>query len=97
MPPATALARHHDGDRQFVGILSVVPIYGIEAVTKACSEVLAANTVSRDVVLNLLSRTHEDPQPELEASVHLPAITILPAADCKRYDLLLLGGAYATA
>ena len=92
-----ALARHHDGDRQFVGILSVVPIYGIEAVTKACADVLAANTVSRDVVLNLLSRTHEEPQPETASTVHLPAITMLPVADCKRYDLLLLGGAYATA
>lgn len=92
-----ALSRHHDGDRQFVGILSVVPIYGIEAVTKACSDVLAANTVSRDVVLNLLSRAHEEPQPEQELSAYLPAITMLPLADCTRYDQLLLGGAYATA
>lgn len=92
-----ALSRHHDGDRQFVGILSVVPIYGIEAVTKACSDVLAASTVSRDVVLNLLSRTNEEPQPDQELSVHLPAITMLPLADCTRYDQLLLGGVYATA
>lgn len=92
-----ALSRHHDGDRQFVGILSVVPIYGIEVVTKACSDVLAANTVSRDVVLNLLSRTHEDPQPEPEPSTHLPVLTTPPITDCKRYDLLFLGGAYATA
>lgn len=92
-----ALAKHHDGDRQFVGILSVVPIYGIEAVTKACSDVLAANTVSRDVVLNLLSRTHEEPQPEPDPSAHLPVLTTPPIADCRRYDLLLLGGAYATA
>ena len=81
----------------FVGILSVVPIYGIEAVTKACSDVLAASTVSRDVVLNLLSRTNEEPQPDQELSVHLPAITMLPLADCTRYDQLLLGGVYATA
>ncbi len=92
-----ALARHHDGDRQFVGILSVVPIYGIEAVTKVCSDVLAANTVSRDVVLNLLSRTHEEPQPEPDPSARLPILTTPPIADCQRYDQLLLGGAYATA
>jgi len=92
-----ALARHHDGDRQFVGILSVVPIYGIEAVTEACSDVLAANTVSRDVVLNLLSRTHEEPQPEPDPSARLPILTTPPIADCQRYDQLLLGGAYATA
>lgn len=92
-----ALSRHYDGDRQFVGILSVVPIYGIEAVTKACSDVLAASTVSRDVVLNLLSRTNEEQQPEQEQSAYLPAITMLPLADCTRYDQLLLGGVYATA
>lgn len=94
-----ALSRHRDGDRQFVGILSVVPLYGIEAVTKACADVLAANTVSRDVVLNLLSRTHDEPQPAVaDPADHLPALTTPPVADCRRYDLLLLaGGAYATA
>jgi transposase len=94
-----ALSRHRDGDRQFVGILSVVPIYGIEAVAKACTDVLTANTVSRDVVLNLLSRTNEEQQPAMaDPAVHLPVITTPPVADCRRYDLLLLaGGAYATA
>ena len=94
-----ALARHRDGDRQFVGILSVVPLYGIEAVTKACVDVLATSTVSRDVILNLLSRTHEEPQPAVtNPAAHLPVLTTPPIADCRRYDLLLLaGGADATA
>ena len=93
------LTRHRDGDRQFVGILSVVPLYGIEAVSKACIAVLAANTVSRDVILNLLSRTHEDPQPVVtDPAAHLPVLTTPPVADCRRYDLLLLaGGVCATA
>ena len=47
-----ALSRHGDGDRQFVGILAAVPLYGLEAVTQACSEALAAQIVSRDIVLN---------------------------------------------
>ena len=58
---------------------------------------LAANTVSRDVVLNMLARTNDEPQPDPEHSAYLPAITMLPVADCNRYDLLLLGGAHATA
>lgn len=91
------LFRRPDGDRQFVDILSVVPIYGIEAVTKACSDVLAANTVSRNVVLNLLSRDHEEPQPAPDPSAHLPVLATPPIADCRRYDLLLIGGACATA
>lgn len=94
-----ALAKHRDGDRQFVGILSVVPLYGIDSVTKACVDVLAANSVSRDVILNLLSRTHEDPQPAVtDPAAHLPVLTTPPVADCRRYDqLLLAGGAYAAA
>lgn len=93
-----ALARHRDGDRQFVGILAVIPYYGIEVVTKACADVLAANTVSRDVVLNLLSRTREERQPAVTDPIaHLPVLTTPPVADCRRYDLLLAGGACATA
>jgi transposase len=93
-----ALGRHNDGDRQFVGILSVVPHYGIEAVTKACEDALTANTVSRDVVLNLLSRTHDEPQlPEADPAANLPELSTPPVVDCNRYDQLLTGGAYAIA
>ena len=92
-----ALARHHDGDRQFVSILAVIPYYGIEAVTQACAQVLAANTVSRDVVLNLLSRAREERQPApADPAEHLPVLRTPPVADCRRYDQLLAGGACAT-
>ncbi len=30
------LARHPDGDRQFVEVLSMVALYGLDAVTEAC-------------------------------------------------------------
>ena len=93
-----ALARHRDGDRQFVSILAVVPYYGIEEVTQACAQVLAANTVSRDVILNLLSRTREERQPAPTDPVsNLPVLSTPPVADCRRYDQLLAGGASATA
>lgn len=92
-----ALAKHRDGDRQFVGILSVVSYYGIEAVTQACTDALAANTISRDVVLNLLSRSDEEPTPTSDPAAKLPVLIIPPVADCRRYDLLLAGGACATA
>jgi len=93
-----ALAKHRDGDRQFVGILSVVSYYGLDAVTKACSDALSANTVSRDVILNLVSRDCEDRQPvTTDPAAHLPQLAIPPVADCNRYDQLLAGGACATA
>jgi hypothetical protein len=37
------LARHRDGDRQFVDILSMVALYGLEAVSDACQ-------VSREIL-----------------------------------------------
>ena len=92
-----ALAKHRDGDRQFVGILSVVSYYGIEAVTQACADALAANTISRDIVLNLLSRSDEEPIPTADPAAKLPTLIIPPVADCRRYDLLLAGGTCATA
>ena len=56
------LGRHADGDRQFVGILSAVSTYGLDAVAYACGEAVSAGTASRDVVLNTLSRQQDDPE-----------------------------------
>ncbi len=89
------LGRRSDGDRQFVGILGAISVYGLEAVTAACSEALAADTPSRDVVLNTLSRIHEVPEPlECETPPHL-LLKAPPIADCGRYDSLLSGGVHA--
>ena len=90
------LAKRPDGDRQFVGILGAVSIYGLEAVTAACSEALTAGALSRDVVLHALSRIHDDPElPECETPPHL-LLKAPPIADCCRYDGLLSGGVHAT-
>jgi transposase len=86
------------GDRQFVNILSVVSRYGLESVAAACAQVVDDKTVSSDVILNILSRTHEkEPPPEpLPLSPQLPLLTLIPVVDCNRYDQLLSGGAYGT-
>jgi transposase len=90
------LSKSPDGARQFIGILSAVSIYGIDAVVTACSEALAAGVASRDVVLNTLSRTHDDPEVSgCEVPLHLPELKDLPLANCSRYDDLLTGGVYA--
>jgi hypothetical protein len=55
-------------------------------------------TINSDVVLSILSRTHEEPVPEpLPLSAQLPLLTLIPVVDCCRYDRLLSGGAYGTA
>jgi len=93
------LETRSDGDRQFVAILSVVKRYGLESVADACAQAISDKTVSSDVILNLLSRQHDDPQPEpVTQTAQLPLLTMVPLVDCRRYDrLLLLGGVHGTA
>jgi len=92
------LADRAGGDRQFVSILSVVSRYGLEPVANACAQVMADKTVSSDVVLSILSRSHEEPPPEpLQLSAQLPLLSLIPVVDCYRYDRLLSGGDYGTA
>lgn len=82
------LAAHSDGDRQMVGILAAVTTDGLEAVEAACAEALVGGPVSRDVVLNILTRQRELPPP---ANITTPDALRLrhePAADCARYDSL---------
>lgn len=91
-----ALLNRPDGDKQFVGILCAALTHGLEAVVDACAEAVAANTISRDVILNILSRTGEEAVPEqCAAPSHLPPLRMPPVADCHRYDQLLAGGAHA--
>lgn len=90
------LSKRPDGDRQFVGILSAVSIYGIDAVVIACAEALATGTASRDVVLNILCRIYDDHDTsQCETPSHLPELMVPPIADCFRYDDLLSEVAYA--
>ncbi|MBF0554404.1 MAG: IS21 family transposase [Nitrospirae bacterium] len=85
-----ALIKRSDGDRQFVGILGVISLYGLDAVVNACTEAMASGTANRDVVLNILSRSHDDKEVvDYETPSHLPVLTVLPLANCSRYNELL--------
>jgi len=92
------LAARAGGDRQFVSILSVVSRYGLEPVAKACAQAVADRTISSDVILSILSRSHEEQPPEpIPLSAQLPPLSLIPVVDCGRYDRLLSGGAHGTA
>ncbi len=92
------LEERSDGDRQFVGILTVVGRYGLEPVASACTQALADKTVSSDVILAILSKRHdEQPLEQVQLSAQLPLLTVVPIADCKRYDRLMKGSVYGTA
>ena len=87
--------RYADWDRQFVAILTAVPLYGIETVTWACQEAISADTVSKEVVLNIVSRSQDE---HSAAVIDPPAHLKLkhePVSDCRRYDSLLREARYA--
>lgn len=80
--------RYPDWDRQYVGILQTVPLYGLEAVETACSKALNAGVFSKEVVLNLLNRGREDTDtPPIDPPERL-ILKQPPIADCQRYDRL---------
>ena len=84
-----------DWDRQFVGILHAVNLYGLDRVEQACSEALAMRAVSKEVVLNLVHRNlDQGPSHPIEPPRHL-VLREEPVADCRRYDRLLKEGPYA--
>jgi transposase len=81
--------RYADWDRQFVGILQAVALYGPEAIEDACWQALKMNVISKETILNLVHRSRDQ---RLEVVVDLPPHLVLkqePVADCRRYDRLL--------
>ena len=87
--------RYPDWDRQMVGVLTAVPLHGIEAVEDACLQALKSQTISKEVVLNLLHRGNDqEEQDSVFCSAHL-SLKTEPVADCRRYERLLKGGRHA--
>ena len=81
--------RYNDWDRQFVGILSVLPLYGVDAVEHACKQAISAHSVSKEVVLNYLNRSQDhDPIDSIIVPDHL-VLKQAPVADCRRYEDLV--------
>ncbi len=83
------LARHSDGDRQFVDILSMVALYGLEAVSAACATALDEQVVTSAQVVNLLHRAAAPPRPPALQVPEALKLAVEPAANCDRYDRLL--------
>jgi Integrase core domain len=93
LPPAIErvrrrLSAHADGDRQMVGILAAVTSDGIDAVEAACAEALGSGPISRDVVLNILTRQRQPAMPLPIATPEALRLRHEPRADCARYDSL---------
>ena len=83
------LAKHSDGDRQFVDVLSMVGLYGLEAVTEACAAALEEQVASSEYVVNLLHRAAAPARAPLLQVPEALKLAVEPAANCDRYDQLL--------
>jgi transposase len=83
------LSRHADGDRQFVDVLSMVAIYGLEAVAAACEAALEEQVGGSAYVVNLLHRSHQPARPPPLQVPEALKLTVEPAANCDRYNQLL--------
>jgi transposase len=87
-----SLKRYPDWDRQMSDILLNLPKYGLEAVEVACSLAISENAVSRNTILNYLTRLTEEAKPEnMEVEERLK-LREEPRSDCSVYDSLLKGG-----
>jgi hypothetical protein len=78
----TKLARHPDGDRQFMKILGRVPNDCLGAVAEACSEALAAGIANGDVVVAILARKRQPPIPPSITTPDALALKAEAIADC---------------
>jgi len=83
------LAKHADGDRQFVDILSMVALYGLQAVSEACAAALDEQVLTSAHVVNLLHRAAAPARAPLLQVPEALKLTLEPAANCDRYDRLL--------
>jgi transposase len=83
------LAKHTDGDRQFVEILTMVALYGLEAVSEACATALEEQVVTSAHVVNLLHRAAQSQRAPILQVPEALKLTTEPAANCDRYNQLL--------
>ena len=83
------LARHPDGDRQFVEVLSMVALYGLDAVTEACAVALNEQVATQRARREPLASGGGAGARRAAAGTRCAETTLEPAANCDRYDRLL--------
>ncbi len=84
------------GDREFVDILQATQQYGMAVAERACRKALADRTVRSEVVVNLMAREADPPAIDPVSTPEHFKLTMEPQADCKAYDVLVVGSSHAT-
>ena len=72
-------------------LLSTIPLYGLEALSVACSVALEENAVSQGTIMNYLTRLTEEPKVSNVVVNEKLRLSEEPSSDCTVYDQLLTG------
>jgi transposase len=86
------LQKHPQGMRDFAHILSYIPRESMESVVAACSSAINSGTISKDVILNILLRKKDQPDPIPDLSTLYRKLKYIPTEDCSRYNQFLKVG-----
>ena len=80
------------GDRDFVELLMLVQQHGLDVVGVACELALKQQTTRLPAIINLIHQLVEPVIEPLSITHAYPLLSVLPEANCKRYELLYTGG-----
>jgi transposase len=80
------------GDREFVALLQLIQAHNIELVTTACERAIEEKTTQLAAIINLINRLIEPCIDLIDIPRNYPQLTVLPQANCKRYEQLLRFG-----
>lgn len=86
------LQQRPQGLRDFAHILSYIPTESMESVVNACATAIKSGTISKDVILNILLRKKDQPDPKPELSNTYMKLKFIPTEDCSRYNQFLQAG-----
>jgi transposase len=87
------LQQHPHGIRDFAHILSYIPAESMESVVTACATAIKSETISKDMILNILLRKKDQPDNTAEPPPIIDMkLKYTPTDDCSHYDQLLKTG-----
>lgn len=86
------LRERPQGLRDFAHILSYIPTESMECVVAACGTAIKSGTISKDIILNILLRKKDQPDPTPDLSNFYRKLKYIPTEDCSRYNQFLKAG-----
>ena len=87
----TAYLQRQGGDREFVDLLLLIPVHGIELVTLACEQALKEKLHHLAAIINVINRLKEPNIEDIPDHLCFPQLQVLPEANCARYEQLMRG------